>query len=121
MSYPFLTQPRDSKELLMADVVRVLSLASGKLWMDEISAELSAFRQTLDRPTAFSDKDLKNSVKALEALDTVTAEERVAASSGNPKRTQLVGLRYSLPLTKLLQLDADIRKYRRVSSSAQDA
>jgi len=117
VSYTFLTQPKDRKELLMADIVRVLSLASGKLWMDEIIAEMNSFRETLERGEPFSEKDLRNSIKALEALDTVTTEERVAATGGNPKRTRLVGLRYSVPLRNLLQLDADTRKYRAIASS----
>jgi hypothetical protein len=118
MSYSFLTAPKDSKQLLMADAVRVLSLASGKLWLDEISAELNAFRQTLDRATAFSEKDLRNSIKMLEALDTITAEERLSAGSDKPKRNLLVGLNHSEPLAKLLELDADIRKYRAIASSS---
>ena len=118
VSYSFLTEPKDGKQLLMADVVRALSLASGKLWMDEIAAEVSSFRETLERGDPFNDKDLRNSIKALEALDTVTAEERVAATGGNPKRTLMVGLRYSMPLRSLLELDADIRKYKEIASSA---
>jgi hypothetical protein len=117
LSYSFLTAPKDDKELLMADVVRVLSLASGKLWVDELYAELNAFRETLDRGSALSDKDVRKSTKALEALDIVTTEERVAANSGAPRPTLLVALNRSEPLAKLLLVDGDIRRYRAIASA----
>jgi hypothetical protein len=120
MSFPFLSAPKDDKERLMADTMRVLSLAPGKkLWMDELSAELGAFRQTLDREEAFSGKDLRNSVKALEALRIVTAEERVTAALGKPRPNLLVELAHTESLERLLMLDADVRQYRTISSSYQ--
>ena len=117
MSYPILTSPADDKERLMADVVRVLSLASGKLWEAELYGEVGAFRQTLDRSSDFSTKDLSNAMKALESSRMITAEKRISATSGERRPDVLVGLITTEPLQKLLVLDPDIRKYREISSS----
>ena len=117
MSFSFLNAPKDSKELLMADVTRVLSLLSGSLWLDEISGEVNGFRQTLDRPSTFDDKELKTSVEALKALNLVTTKEGVTAGQDKPRANLLVGLIRTDTLQDVLRSDADIRKYRTIASS----
>ncbi len=117
MSLPFLDAPKDGKELLMADVTRVLSMVLGNLWLQELSSEIGAFRLTLDRATAFSDEELNDSITALKALNMITTQDGIRADIGKPKRDLLVALVRSEPLQNSLRSDPDLRRYRTISWS----
>jgi hypothetical protein len=115
MSFSFLNAPKDNKELLMGDVVRVLSLLLGNLWFSELSSELNSFKLTLGRPVAFSKEELNESIKALIALNIVTARNGFRATFNRPEPDMLVGLINSNSLEAALSFDTDIRKYRMLS------
>ena len=115
MSFSFLNAPEDNKELLIGDVVRVLSLLLGNLWLSELLSELTSFRSTLGRPVAFSNEELDNSIKTLKALNIITTREGFRATFNKPEPDVLVGLIDSKTLGAALELDADIGKYRMLS------
>ncbi len=115
MSFSFLNAPKDNKELLMSDVVRVLSLQLGNLWFSELSSELNSFRHTLGRPVAFSKEELNESVKALIALNKLTTRNGFRATFTRPEPDILVGLINSNSLEAALSTDPDIMKYRILS------
>lgn len=115
MSYPFFKEPKNEMELLMGDVVRVLSLLLGKLWLSELSAELASFRISIERPSAFSDDDLKNAIRTLQALNVITTQKGLRATFEKPEPDILVGLTNSRYFMNLLESDSDLKKYRNLS------
>ncbi len=112
MSINFLKNPENEIELLMSDVVRVLGLLLGRLWLSELYAEVSSFRASVGRPLEFSDKDLQLAIKRLKELHIVNTEEGLRATFGKPEPDTLVGLNVVAPIIEFLSKDDDIKKYR---------
>jgi len=117
MPFSFLKEPKNNVESLMGDVVRVLSILLGKLWMSELSAELSAFRISLNRPSDFTDADLKEAVKRLCDLKVVETREGLRATFGKPQPDTLVGLIGAHDLMDSIASDTDVKKYRMMLTS----
>jgi len=112
MSNSFLKNPENEVEVLMGDVVRVLGLLLGRLWLSELYSEVSAFRASIGRPQDFSEKDLKLAIKRLEELKIVSVEEGLRATFGAPVQDFLVGLNVVFPIVEFLSKDEDIKRYR---------
>lgn len=112
MSNSFLENPENEIEVLMGDIVRVLGLLLGRLWLSELCSEVSAFRTSLGRPQDFSEKDLKLAIKRLEDLKIVSMEEGFRATFGAPEQDLLVGLNVTVPIIEFLSKDDDIKRYR---------
>jgi len=115
MSFSFISRPKDKKELLMADIVRVLSLLLGRLWLTELSAELESFRVSLERPSTFTDSELNEAIQALRAINVVETQEALRATYNRPEPDMLVGLVDFLSFQELLDSDDDVRRYRALS------
>jgi len=115
MSFSFLKEPKNEMELLMGDIVRVLNLLLGTLWLSELSAELSSFRSSLERPATFSDEELENAIKTLKDLNIVSIQKGLKATFERPKPDVLVGLVVSQPFSNIIESDKDIKKYRTLS------
>lgn len=112
MSINFLKKPENEIELLMSDIVRVLGLLLGRLWLSELSSEVLAFRESVGRPLEFSDKDLQLAIRRLKDLNIVNIEEGLRATFGNPEPDILVGLNVAVPIIEFLSKDDDIKKYK---------
>lgn len=115
MSFSFLKEPKNEMELLMGDIVRVLNLLLGTLWLSELSIELSSFRSSLERPLPFNDIELENALKNLKDQNVVTSQKGLKATFENPKPDILVRLVTSHPFPTILESDKDIKKYRALS------
>jgi len=115
MSFSFISRPKDEKELLMADIVRVLSLLLGRLWLTELSAELESFRVSLERPSTFTDSELNEAIQALRAINVVETQEALRATYNRPEPDMLVGLVDFHSFMELLDSDDDVRRYRALS------
>ncbi len=64
----------------MADILRVLCLTYGRLWLSELVGEVNAFRRTLGEFEELSfDKALK-SIEELEKMGIVSSERRIRSS-----------------------------------------
>jgi len=112
MSTNFLNNPQNEIEVLMGDIVRVLGLLLGRLWLSELSAEVSAFRASVGRPQDFSEEDLKLAIKRLEGLNMVSVEEGLRATFGKPEPDSLIGLNVAIPVIEFLSKDEDVKRYR---------
>ncbi len=103
---------REGIEEVMGDVVRVLHLSLGSLWLPEVIMELRGFKETLQEEMPKEDI-IEEAVRRLSELGIVTLEEGVRASlSGRNERTYLVRLRRDPELVKALAGDEKIAKYR---------
>jgi len=68
------------KHKVMADILRVLCLTYGRLWLSELVGEVNAFRRTLGEFEELSfDKALK-SIEELEKMGIVSSERRIRSS-----------------------------------------
>ncbi|MGQ9781549.1 MAG: hypothetical protein ACUVQ8_04765 [Nitrososphaeria archaeon] len=115
MSLSFLKTPKNEKELLMGDAIRVLSLLLGKLWLTELSAEVESFRMSLERPLPFTDSDLKEAIDALDAMNVVVTQDALRATYDRPEPDVLVGLVDYWSLQDLLESDNDVKRYKMLS------
>lgn len=64
----------------MADIIRILCLTYGKLWLSEIVGEVNAFRRTIGEK---GDLDFNKALKAIEELEKmgiITLERRIRSS-----------------------------------------
>ncbi|MEM2137022.1 MAG: hypothetical protein QXX09_05115 [Candidatus Methanomethylicia archaeon] len=73
----------DEGKSLMGDIIRVLALGLGRLWLSELVAEVNAFRYTLGVEGLVSEDDVKYALKVLEENGIVICENRF--------RSQLLG------------------------------
>ncbi|MEM2153549.1 MAG: hypothetical protein QXE05_01990 [Nitrososphaeria archaeon] len=112
MSINFLKKPENEIELLMSDIIRVLGLLLGRLWLSELSSEVLAFRESVGRPLEFSDRDLQLAIRRLKDLNIVNIEEGLRATFGKPEPDILVGLNVAVPIIEFLSKDDDIKKYK---------
>ena len=105
---------REGIEEVMGDVIRVLHLSLGSLWLPEIFMELRGFKETLQESIP-KEEVIEEAVRRLGELGIVTLEEGVRASlSGRNERTYLVRLKRNPELIKVLASDEKIAKYRDV-------
>ena len=103
---------REGIEEVMGDVIRVLHLSLGSLWLPEIFMELRGFKETLQESVP-KEEVIEEAVRRLGELGIVTLEEGVRASlSGRNERTYLVRLKRNPELIKALASDEKIAKYR---------
>ncbi len=103
---------REGIEEVMGDVVRVLHLSLGSLWLPEVIMEIRGFKETLQEEVP-KEEVIEEAVRRLSELGIVTLEEGVRASlSGRNQRTYLVKLRRDPGIIKALANDEKIAKYR---------
>ncbi len=65
-------------ELIMGDVIRVLVLCKGKLWLSEVIMEVAGFRRTLGEDPPKAD-DIKEAVRRLAKDNLVKVSRRLRA------------------------------------------
>ncbi len=67
----------DGLEFLMGDIIRVLCLYLGRLWLSELVSELEGFRRTLGTPLIPSASEVERAVNELAKAGIVEVEERL--------------------------------------------
>ena len=102
------------RERLMGDVLRVLGLSLGKLWLTELAAEIAAFRETLGFSELTDRKELVDAVMSLAGLGLITVEERVRATYSGGENDLLVGVVDLDELSNALMGDEAYNRYRSI-------
>jgi len=99
-------------EKVMGDVLRILALFTGSLWLWEIYLELKGFRTTLsEEPPTLG--DIVRAVDRLSKEGFVTAEKRIRASlRGEGFEDLLVSLNLGLEERTRLLMDSRVRRYQ---------
>ncbi len=102
------------RERLMGDILRVLGLSLGRLWLAELAAEIAAFRETLGFSEPTSRKELVDAVMSLAGLGLVTVEERIRATYSGGENDLLVGVVDFDELSNALMDDEAYNRYRSI-------
>ena len=104
-------------EMILGDVIRVLALYRGKLWLSEIIMELSSFRRTLG-DTVPSDKDVIEAVRKLSSLGLVKMHKRLRADLFRSKGIEDYLVELNVPLYEVWgRGDSRLNKYVNVRNS----
>ncbi len=97
---------------VMGDVIRVLYLCLGTLWLPELLDEYKVFVRSLDETPA-DDEVVMEAINELSKLGVVSVREGVRATSApEGEKTFLISLKEGLIKADILRNDARIRKYR---------
>lgn len=104
-------------ERLMGDILRVLGLSLGRLWLAELAAEIAAFRETLGFSEPANRKELVAAVMSLAGLGLVTVEERIRATYSGGEKDLLVGVVDFNGLSSALRDDEAYNRYRSIMDS----
>lgn len=96
---------RNGFSVLMGDVIRVLSLYFGQLWLSELHLELEGFRASLGESNSISEDELSRAIDKLKKYNIIHVEER-------PRSSLLTG---SVPdkMIKLVDFEGVLNTVRR--------
>lgn len=96
----------------MTDILRILSMTYGKLWLSEIVNEVNAFRRTLNDYEKLGYDDALSAIEELKKLNVIDFERRLRSSL-----VQATGIEdFLVDLTdrdKVLSIVYNDEKYRR--------
>jgi len=101
------------KYSVMADILRILSLTFGRLWLFEIVNEINAFRRTLGISEDVSYDECLSAARELAGKGIITFEEKIRGTFTSPKGVPdvLVGLKIRNIAPILASVDEKLRKY----------
>jgi len=71
---------RDDFSILMGDIIRVLSLYFGQLWLSELILELKGFRASLGDNQAIDEDEFERAIDKLRTYNVINVEERLRSS-----------------------------------------
>ena len=104
-------------KMILGDVIRVLALYRGKLWLSEIIMELSSFRRTLS-DTVPSDRDVVEAVRKLCSLGLVKMHKRLRADLFKSKGIEDYLVELAIPLYEVWSIgDSRLNRYINVRNS----
>lgn len=104
-------------EGVMGDVLRVLYMCLGSLWLSELFGEYRVFVETLGGVPA-SEESVRKAVDELSNAGLVNVREGVRATmSEEGERTYLISLNLDSRMLSTLRNDEKIAKYRELWSS----
>ena len=109
-----LEREKESKKYgVMADILRILSLTFGRLWLFEIVNEINAFRRTIGVSEDVNYEECLSAAKELANKGIITFEEKIRGTFTSPKGVPdvLIGLRIRNIATTLASIDEKLRKY----------
>lgn len=107
-----LLKATEGLESVMADVLRVLYVCMGSLWLSELMSEYRVFVEALGETPA-SEDEVKKAVNRLGEIGLVSVREGIRATmSREGERTYLVSLKLDSQQLALLRNDSKISKYR---------
>jgi len=102
---------------VMGDVIRVLYLCMGALWLPELLDEYKVFTKALDDVPA-NDEVVMEAIDELSRLGIVNVREGIRATfTPEGEKTFLISLREESIKVDVLRNDERIRKYRDLWSS----
>ncbi|MEM0085754.1 MAG: hypothetical protein QXZ48_06325 [Zestosphaera sp.] len=107
-----LLKATEGLESVMADVLRVLYVCMGSLWLSELMSEYRVFVEALGGAPA-SEDEVKRAVSKLGEIGLVSVREGIRATmSREGERTYLVSLKLSSQQLAMLRNDSKVSKYR---------
>jgi len=100
-------------EKLMADILRVLMLYNGVLWISELYREVPMFHGTLGEERVKNKEDINDAVSKLVEMKIVQIEERLKGSFASEGfiREQLVYVTDQSFILKIVSKDSKFRKF----------
>lgn len=99
-------------ESVMADVLRVLYVCMGSLWLSELMSEYKVFVEALGGTPA-SEDEVRKAIDKLSEIGLVSVREGIRATmSREGEKTYLVSLKLSSRQLSLLRSDSKISMYR---------
>ena len=108
-----LVRPQGRLEKLMGDVLRVLALSLGAIWLSEIRYEVEAFRRTLGEYEDVTEEEVEEAVLRLRDLGLIACEHRIRGvldeRQGVPDL--LVSIRSRAEVAKVLRRDERTQRY----------
>lgn len=109
-----LGNPAGNVEKLMGDIIRVLGLSIGRLWLYEIKLEIEALRSSLNRSEDFNDEMLKEAIQRLQSMGIVKTEPGLRATFRESEPDLLVDLTDRHTASIALLQDNDYVKYHKM-------
>jgi hypothetical protein len=107
-----LLKSTEGLESVMADVLRVLYVCMGSLWLSELMSEYRVFVEALGGTPA-SEDDVRKAIDRLSEMGLVSVREGIRATmSQEGEKTYLISLKLSSQQLSLLRNDLKISKYR---------
>lgn len=107
-----LLKATEGLESVMADVLRVLYVCMGSLWLSELISEYRVFVEALGDVPA-SEDEVRRAVNRLSEIGLVSVREGIRATmSQEGERTYLVSLKLSSQQLTLLRNDSRVSRYR---------
>ena len=70
----------DYSSKLMGDIIRVLSLSFGRLWLSELVMEIRGFRRSFGESGEIDADEIAKAVKELKRLNVLETEEKFRSS-----------------------------------------
>ncbi len=106
-------ESESKKYRVMADILRILSLTFGKLWLFEIVGEVNALRRTLNIGEEVSYNECLEAIRELAKNKLISFEEKIRGSftSSRGEPDLLIELSNRSVAATLLAIDDKIRKY----------
>ena len=104
----------EGKGLLMGDILRVLLVCMGALWLPELRAELEGFRRTLgeEPPT---ESEVSEALRELEEAGLVRVKPGIRATHRpEGERTYLVELVRDESVLRAIAADERLARYSRI-------
>lgn len=101
-----------SLDRLKGDVLRVLGLGMGRLWLSELRPELETFRTTLGLTEPVDAKELRRVIEELVREGVLEAEERIKATFTGGEKDLLVGVKDVNALLIAVRSDEAYRRYQ---------
>lgn len=103
---------RGGMKEVLGDVLRVLYLFSGTLWLPELISELSGFKETLKEESLIPTKKIEDAVNILNVAGLVSIRPGIRATvSGKGEKTILISLVRNDEVLKALSQDEKVLKY----------
>lgn len=109
----------DNFSMLMGDILRVLSLSFGRLWLSELIMEIEGFRSSFGEVGKVNADDVADAVDNLERLNVLQTEKRLRSSmlSGSIPDLMVTLLNLSSVLT-IVRNDPRFLQYMRLKDAA---
>ena len=107
-----LLKATEGLESIMSDILRVLYLCMGSLWLSELISEYRVFVEALGGTPA-SEDEIKKAIEKLSEIGLVSVREGIRATmSREGEKTYLISLKLSSQQLTLLRNDYKVSKYR---------
>jgi hypothetical protein len=104
----------EGKELLMGDILRVLLVCMGALWLPELKAELEGFRRTLGEEPP-SEPEIEEALRELESTGLVRVKPGIRATHRpEGERTYLIQLTRDESILRIIAADDRLARYTKI-------